>query len=206
MSRDRNPITLQHGLDIEEFDVPVRDNWPVLVRTYRPSNSKAIPLPLFIYLHGGGYVTGGLETDDTYCRSLASALLVMILSVEYRLAPENKFPVGFGDAGDIVRWAATPEAQSKLHVDLTKGFILGGTSAGANFTAGISHLAVQEGLTPPLTGLVFLAPSVCHPDARPEKYKDSIRSVDEINDAPGFTRKSIDYFAGEYLRTISTLE
>jgi hypothetical protein len=76
---------------------------------------------------------------------------------------------------------------------------LGGTSAGANFTAGISHLSVREGLSPPITGVVFLAGSFCHPDARPEKYKDRILSVDEINDAPGLTRKSIDYFSGGFL-------
>lgn len=82
-------------------------------------------------------------------------------------------------------------------MSLTKGFLLGGTSAGANFTAGISHLARDEGLAPPLSGLIFLAGSFCHPDARPEKYRDRILSVDEIDDAPGLTRKSIDYFAGQ---------
>lgn len=84
-----------------------------------------------------------------------------------------------------------------LKTDLSKGFILGGTSAGANFTAGIAHKARLEGLAPRLTGLVFLAGSFCHPDARPAKYLDRILSVDEINDAPGLTRKSIDYFAGK---------
>jgi acetyl esterase/lipase len=83
-----------------------------------------------------------------------------------------------------------------LKTDLARGFVLGGTSAGANFTAGIAHLAKLEGLSPRLTGIVFLAGSFCHPDARPEKYRDRILSVDEINDAPGLTRKSIAYFAG----------
>lgn len=92
--------------------------------------------------------------------------------------------------------AASSEGQRKLNTDLSKGFILGGTSAGANFTAGISHLACDEGLSPRITGVVFLAGSFCHPDMRPKKYLDCILSVDEINDAPGLTRKSIDYFAG----------
>lgn len=100
--------------------------------------------------------------------------------------------------------AATPVAQQQLSVDPTKGFILGGTSAGADFTAGLSHFFAgyedetesSEELSPPLTGLMFIAPSVCHPDTRPEQYKDRILSVGEINDAPGLTRKSIDYFAG----------
>ncbi|KAI1038858.1 hypothetical protein LB503_007603 [Fusarium chuoi] len=147
-------------------------------------------------MHGGGYVTGGLETDDVTCRALALEILVVVASVEYRLAPEHKFPVGFEDSFDVVRWAASPEGQTTLNTDLSKGFILGGTSAGANFTAGISHLARDEGLTPRITGVVFLAGSFCHPDVRPKKYLDRILSVDEIDDAPGLTRKSIDYFAG----------
>ena len=92
---------------------------------------------------------------------------------------------------------ASSEGQKKLRTDLTRGFILGGTSAGANFTAGIAHLARQEGLSPQITGLVFLAGSFCHPDVRPEQYRDRILSIDEINDAPGLTRKSIDYFASK---------
>jgi acetyl esterase/lipase len=94
----------------------------------------------------------------------------------------------------------TTASQIRLKTDLSKAFILGGTSAGANFTAGIAHLALEEGLSPPLSGLIFLAGSFCHPDVRPAKYLDRILSVDEINDAPGLTRKSIDYFAGKSLR------
>ena len=83
----------------------------ILIRMYRPRNSEAIRLPLFIYLDGVGYVTGGLETDDAACRALASSLLLCFLRVEYRLAPEDKFPTGFGDASDIVEWTTTEAAQ-----------------------------------------------------------------------------------------------
>jgi acetyl esterase/lipase len=98
---------------------------------------------------------------------------------------------------------ASPEGQEQLQTDLIKGFILGGTSAGANFTAGISHLAVREKLSPPITGVVFLAGSFCHPNARPKEFLNRILSVDEINDAPGLTRKSIDYFSGELNKIIN---
>ncbi|KAK7708211.1 hypothetical protein SLS57_009108 [Botryosphaeria dothidea] len=205
MSRERHPITPQEGLDISEFSVPARDGHPVLIRSYRPADKDG-HLPLVIYLHGGGFVTGGLETDDVSCRAVALKCGVVVLNVEYRLAPENRFPVGWQDSYDVVKWAATPDAQQQLSVDLTKGFILGGTSAGANFTAGLSHFFAghedetesSEKLSSSLTGLMFIAPSVCHPDARPEQYKDRILSVDEIKDAPRLTRRSIDYFAGKY--------
>lgn len=74
---------------------------------------------------------------------------------------------------------------------------MGGTSAGANFTAGISHLLREEKLSYRLTGLVFLAGSFCHPDARPEQYRDRILSIDELDNAQGLTRKSMNYFAGK---------
>ncbi|PLB54466.1 alpha/beta-hydrolase [Aspergillus steynii IBT 23096] len=194
MTRDHLPIKPQPGLDIEEFDIPARDNHPIRVRSYKQSNSAN--LPLLIYLHGGGFVTGGLETDDESCRAIAADIPLLALNVEYRLAPEHRFPVGFEDSRDVVYWAASPTGQQRLSTNLQKGFILGGTSAGANFTAGIAHLAAHDGLQPRLTGLLFLAGSFCHPDARPAQYRDRILSVDEINDAPGLTRKSIDYFAG----------
>jgi acetyl esterase/lipase len=104
MTRDHFPITPQKGLEIEEFHVPARDNHPICIRSYKQSYQK--DLPLLIYLHGGGFVTGGLETDDNSCRVLAAQLPLLVLNVEYRLAPENKFPVGFGDCFDVVRWVS----------------------------------------------------------------------------------------------------
>lgn len=196
MNRAHDPIAPQAGLDIDEIDVPIRDGHSICIRRYRKTSNKSA-LPLFIYMHGGGYVTGGLETDDPTCRVVACELDVVVVSVEYRLAPEHKFPVGFTDSFDVVRWIASESGQQKLNVDLAKGFILGGTSAGGNFTSGISHLAVQEGLSPKITAVVFLASNFCHPDARPAKYLARILSIDEIDDAPGLTRKSIDYFAGK---------
>lgn len=102
MNRDRLPITPQEGLQIEEHDVPSRDDHPIRIRVYRKQES--VDSPLFIYIHGGGYVTGGLETDDRYCRKIAAEVNVVVLSIEYRLAPEDKFPTGFGDAYDVVKW------------------------------------------------------------------------------------------------------
>ncbi|PNY29611.1 AB hydrolase superfamily protein [Tolypocladium capitatum] len=204
MNRNRDPITPQPGLDIAELDVAAREGAKITLRTYRKSESADAALPLFVYMHGGGFVTGGLETDDSTCRAIALETGLAVASVEYRLAPEHEFPVGFADCFDVVRWvcralaAASADGQARLKTNLAKGFVLGGTSAGANFTAGISHLALEEALSPPLTGIVFLAGSFCHPDARPQTYLDRILSVDEITEAPGLTRQSIDYFAGRY--------
>lgn len=102
MTRDHLPPTPQPGLDIQEFSIPARDEHPICVRAYKQPNHAN--LPLLIYLHGGGFVTGGLETDDASCRALALELPIVVLNVEYRLAPENPFPTGFKDSFDVVRW------------------------------------------------------------------------------------------------------
>jgi acetyl esterase/lipase len=108
MPRERLPIEPQAGLDIEEFEVNVRDGTPIRLRSYRKSEAKDAKLPLFFYMHGGGYVYGGLETDDATCRTLAAELDLLVLNVEYRLAPEHKFPVGFEDCHDLVQWVRLP--------------------------------------------------------------------------------------------------
>lgn len=87
-----------------EFKIPARDDYPIAVRSYRQSSLRNHGLPTLIYLHGGGYMTGGLETDDASCRAVVAQIPVMVLSVEYRLAPEHKFPVGFEDSFDVVKW------------------------------------------------------------------------------------------------------
>lgn len=106
MPRDHDPITPQEGLDIVEFDVPVRDATPITLRTYRRTANRDDALPLLVYMHGGGYVFGGLETDDSTCRAIALELGIVVVNVKYRLAPEHKFPVGFEDSFDIVRWVS----------------------------------------------------------------------------------------------------
>lgn len=106
MVRDRNPIRPQEGLDIEEIEVKVRDGHPIRLRLYRLSTLINVRLPLLVYIHGGGYVTGGLETDDLSCRAIALELPIAVASIEYRLAPEYKFPIGFEDCFDVLKWVS----------------------------------------------------------------------------------------------------
>ena len=108
MSRDRLPITPEPRLKIEEFTIPARDGHDIRVRHYRQADNTDKPpvLPVFVYIHGGGWVTGSLETDDPTCRRLARELPLVVVNVEYRLAPENKFPVGFEDCFDVVKWVS----------------------------------------------------------------------------------------------------
>lgn len=103
MSRDRLPIAPEQGLNIEEITIPARDGYDIRLRLYRASG-RLERLPVLVYIHGGGWVTGSLETDDPTCRRLARELSLVVVNVEYRLAPEHKFPVGFEDCYDVVKW------------------------------------------------------------------------------------------------------
>lgn len=107
MDRSHNPITPQSELSIDELPISVRDGHQITIRQYRHKENHG-SLPLFIYMHGGGFVTGGLETDDSTCRAIASHIPVVVINVEYRLAPENKFPIGFEDCFDVLRWVHLP--------------------------------------------------------------------------------------------------
>ncbi|KXT17282.1 hypothetical protein AC579_519 [Pseudocercospora musae] len=191
------PIKPQDSLTIDElFDVQI-DGEPIPLRRYRQT-SLPEHSPLLLHMHGGGFVTGSLETDDYMCREIALGAPVVVVSIAYRLAPEHPFPTGFNDCLQVIRWAFPFEGQRVLGVDLRRGFLLGGESAGGNFTAGHAHAMLEQDRKPQLSGLLFKASSFCHPDVRPEQYRDRIASVDEVDDAPGLTVKSIKFFADKY--------
>jgi len=117
-------IAAQHDLTLDGAAGPLR------ARLYRPDDSAA--LPLVIYFHGGGFVLCGLDSHDNICRSLTRRSGALVLSVDYRLAPEAPFPAAAEDAVAAVRWAAAHAAQ--LGADPTR-IAVAGDSAGGNLAA-----------------------------------------------------------------------
>jgi acetyl esterase len=110
-------------------------------RLYVPEEAPAQP-PLLVYLHGGGWVVCDLDTHDNVCRFLAREAGVLVLSVDYRLAPEHRFPAAVDDALAAFRHAA--EHAGELGAD-PGAVAVGGDSAGGNLAAVVSQLAVAEG-------------------------------------------------------------
>ena len=118
------------------------------------------------------------------------------LSISYRLGPEFPFPHAPNDCWDALKWAA--ENYKQFGADPSKGFIVGGTSAGGNLTAVLSHQARDEGLSPPLTGQYLAIPAVGSGDLIPEQYRDRNFSMEQNAKAPVLGTAAIDMFMRGY--------
>jgi acetyl esterase len=110
------------------------------VRIYAPHTNG--PLPVVAYFHGGGFVYCGLDTHDDTCRALANASGCSVVSVDYRLAPENKFPAAPEDAYAVTRWLADNGAE--IGVDPQR-IAVAGDSAGGNLASVVALMARDRG-------------------------------------------------------------
>jgi acetyl esterase len=110
-------------------------------RLYGPSGATQPPLPGFVFFHGGGMVAGSIETHDRICAALAQMTGCRLVSVDYRLAPEHKFPAAVEDAIAATRWVS--EHASSLGIDATR-LIVGGDSAGATLAAVVCQQALRN--------------------------------------------------------------
>src|SRR5262245_9140738 len=120
------PVSLPR---IEDVAVP-GPHAPIPARVYVPDATK--PCPLLVYFHGGGYVKGGLAECDAFCRNLARVSQHVVLSIDYRLAPEHRFPAALDDAVAAATWAAT---HAEMLGAAPGPIVLCGESAGGNLAA-----------------------------------------------------------------------
>ena len=122
-------------------------------RVYVPEGDA--PFPVIIYYHGGGWVIGGLDSHDNVCRDLAAMSSAVVLSVDYRMAPEHIFPAAVEDAYAALEWTAQNAATIKGD---PARIAVAGDSAGANLAAVVSNLALDGG--PNLSAQVLIYPAV----------------------------------------------
>ena len=129
----------------QDLEIPRREHagGPLLARLYRPAGAlPGVVLPVMLWLHGGGWSLGDVAAYDPWCRALANASGIAVLSLDYRLAPEHQFPAGVDDAWYALRWLAR-EAGS-LHLD-PAGIYVGGDSAGGTLAAVLCLMARDAG-------------------------------------------------------------
>ncbi len=125
----------------------------VSFRLYRPTANHQENLPLTVYLHGGGWVLGNLDTHDSLCRHLARASQVAVASVDYRLAPEHSFPAPLDDAAEA--WRHLTSEASTYHFDSSR-VAVAGDSAGGNLAAALAiKLRDEKGPAPQRQLLVY---------------------------------------------------
>ncbi|HEX7794974.1 MAG TPA: alpha/beta hydrolase [Vicinamibacterales bacterium] len=129
------PVSLSR---IEDRLVPGPDR-DIPLRVYGPERNE--PLPVMLYFHGGGYVKGGIEDSDVFCRRLARASGHVILSVAYRLAPEHPFPAALDDAYASTLWACHHAAEVG---GVSGPVVVCGESAGGNLAAVTCLLARSD--------------------------------------------------------------
>jgi acetyl esterase len=140
-------------LDVREFWISGGEG--LLRARHYHAKANGGPHPLIVYFHGGGFVTGDLDTHDSVCRLMCDGAEADVLAVDYRLAPEHPFPAAVDDARAALRWAQL-NAQ-RLGVD-PKRIAVAGDSAGGNLSAVISQLAAHDGGPPPALQLLIYPP------------------------------------------------
>lgn len=127
---------------VEQLRIPNREAHSLPARLYAPQAREAGRLlPVLVFFHGGGFVVGSIDTHDTLCRVLCQQSGCAVLSVDYRLAPEHKFPAAFNDAWDAVHWLT--QTAHTLGLDASR-MAVGGDSAGGTLAAACAVQAAQQ--------------------------------------------------------------
>jgi acetyl esterase len=130
-------------------------------RIYTPVAAGSAPLPALVYFHGGGFVLGDLDTHDTLCRALAAEAVCKVIAVEYRLAPEHKFPAAVEDAYAATKWVE--DNASLIGADPNR-IAVGGDSAGGTLAAVVTQLAKIKGAPKIIYQLLFYPATQLKPD------------------------------------------
>jgi acetyl esterase len=170
---------------VEDFAIPARDGHPLPARLYAPSHAV---LPVLLFFHGGGFTVGSIATHDTLCRVLSEKSGCAVVSVDYRLAPEHKFPTASNDAWDAVQFLA--QSAAELGLDGTR-LALGGDSAGGTLAAVCAILARDAGL-PVALQMLFYPGTTAHQDTPSHR---------RFADGPLLGEALITWFFAQYVNT-----
>ena len=181
----RDPATLVEvaSIDNQEIAGPAG---PIPIRIYRPATDE--PVPTIVFFHGGGFVIGDLDTHDDHGRLLCRDVNAVVVSVDYRLAPEHKFPAGVEDCFAAARWAA--DNISSLGGDAGR-LAVAGDSAGGNLAAAVALAARDQG--PSIAAQLLIYPGV--------DFTDDDTHASRLENAEGYflTADDMVWFREHYI-------
>ncbi|KAG9504933.1 hypothetical protein J7337_004914 [Fusarium musae] len=192
----RNPPVNLEGIEKSEIHIPVRDGSNIRAIIYKPEASLCSDSPLVILYHGGGWCLGTAEFEEPRAAKLVRNHGAVVLSVGYRKAPEYVFPTAITDSWDALIWIV--KNSPKLGAKPSAGLVIGGSSAGANITAVLSHLARDNSLVPQLTGVYLHVPFTCAPEILAELYGQEYTSYEQNVNAPILDVKAVEFFRRHY--------
>ncbi|SEN03109.1 acetyl esterase [Mesobacillus persicus] len=171
---------------IEDRFIPVDQDANIKIRIYTPNVEG--PLPIYIYYHGGGWVLGDIETCDKTCRMISELTERIVVSVEYRLSPEYKFPIPVNDCYAALEWVS--ENAETINGDASN-IVVSGESAGGNMAAVVSMMARDQN-GPDITAQVLVYPGT--------SFDFNTKSYEEFENGFGLNKDLVIWFANHYIR------
>ncbi len=186
--RDRRFFTQPEPPAVAEVH-ELRTDSGVPLRLYRPQAQEAgaATLPVLVYFHGGGWTIGDLETHDVLCRQICRGAGIAVVSVDYGLGPEVRFPGGLDDCVQATRWVRAHAAE--LGVDAAR-IAVGGDSAGGNLAAVVA-LTLRDAGDPPLAYQLLIYPATDMRAVAPSHSRNGQGYL--------LTRDSIAYYRSHYI-------
>jgi acetyl esterase len=166
---------------IEDIEIPGPAG-AMRARLYAGTEDRA--LPVLLYLHGGGWVIGDLDTHDPVCRALAARAGCAVVALDYRLAPENPFPAGLEDGWAALRWLHDQSQFDRERI------AVGGDSSGGNLAAVLARWA-RDRDGPPIRAQLLIYP-VTDSDLDTQSYR-------EVGTGYGLTRDSMRWYWDQYV-------
>jgi acetyl esterase len=172
---------------VEDFKIPTRDGHFIKARLFAPNLRSATQgLPTLVYFHGGGFTIGSIQTHNVLCRELARISHCAVISVDYRLAPEYRFPIATNDAWDALKWVSESVSSLGLHPN---ALAVGGDSAGGTLAAVCALQARDVGLQLALQLLIYPGTAARQESASHHTYESGFM----------LDKATVDWFFNHYI-------
>ncbi|KAH6868932.1 Alpha/Beta hydrolase protein [Thelonectria olida] len=183
-------------LSTRDLTIPTRDGNSIPVRLYFPEPRARISaldeLPLYVYLHGGGWLFGSLDSEDMHCRLITVSVGCIVLNVEYRHTPESKFPTQYHDVFDAVDWILSPDRLEEYSIS-ANNVVVGGVSAGGTLSIASAVREIERG-THRIKGISASLPSPVHWTRFPRHLvKDGYSSFEQNANVPLLPMARLEY-------------